>query len=167
MNPNKNTVRNDARFGFSWLISLVGQGGSNSPLAFLKINLLSLCYGDNIKFGFIYGFSYRSQPQATLFPLRAWGFFMVKGFRSGLHIYASNKIPSLAIDQSRNSTFENLQQCGHCPKPDNPRPYKADGRRSLERIGCSGGQPNESMLVCAALGGFIGRKGLCKKEKLC
>jgi len=88
-------------------------------------------------------------------------FLMVKGYRFSRHIYAGNKIPSLAIDQSKNSISENFHKCGQCPQPDNPRPYKADERKSLVRIGCSGGQPNGSMLVCTTLGGFIGMKGLC------
>jgi len=35
-------------------------------------------------------------------------FIMVKGYRPGRHIYAGNNIPSLAIDQSKNSTSENF-----------------------------------------------------------
>lgn len=74
----QNIVRNDCPFGLSWLISLVGQGGMDSPLAFLRINLLSLCYANNnikrILLQIRRRFANRN-PQAVV-SIRAWGFFM-------------------------------------------------------------------------------------------
>lgn len=45
----QNTARNDARFGFSWLISLVQGGNLLLPLVFLRYIVVSLWYGDIIK----------------------------------------------------------------------------------------------------------------------
>jgi len=79
-------------------------------------------------------------------------FFMVKGSHSGRHIYAGNKAPSLAIDQSKNSISENFPQCKQCPKPDNLRPDKAIlPGKSLERnnsLSLEAGLLYGAMLVC-------------------
>ena len=162
----KNIVRNVSPVGFSWLINCLMQGSLRISLAFLNLIVLSLRHDSVTKFGFIFFYIYITSLGTGAIIRVSRVFLLVKGFRNGRHIYAISKTPSLAIDQSRNSTSENFHQCGQCPKPDNPRPHKADEWKSLVRIGCSGGQPNGSMLVCDTLGGFIGMKGLCLKEKM-
>jgi len=97
-------------------------------------------------------------------------FFIVKGFSSSRHIYAGNKNPSLAIDQSKNSTPENFRNCKQCPKPDNLRPKKAFipiSRKSLVR---NNSLSFGRLVYCTGLCwyvipiGFLREKGLCLRN---
>ncbi len=145
----------------------------------LRLNLIPLHYGNIIKFGFIYGFSYRSHPPGIDVTIRAWGFFyafftpgrrafkpytprterlfsfLVTGSRFLVRIWPGNKNPFFPIWKDKNSITRYFQQRGQCPKHDNPRPYKTDDREHLDSFSsCKRSAGYSLCMYTLALRGF-------------
>ncbi len=107
----QNIARNDARFGFSWLIGLMQGEGFSLPLVFLRYIVLSLWYGNIFKFGFISVFHYRSHTPGIDVTIRAWGFFMTTPSPSVLWLSRSAKKGqnfSITIGSGKTTSAQNV-----------------------------------------------------------
>ncbi len=82
----QDTARNDARFGFSWLISLFQGEGFRLSLFFLNYIMLSLWYVSTFNKRLYTSVPYEHLPQVLRADIRAWGFFMATSFPSVLRL---------------------------------------------------------------------------------